>query len=520
MARRAQPVALSLAAGLAGAAIAALVLGTLAAVALRAEAPGGLARADWRAAGFTLMQATLSAALSCLLAVPLARALSRRRFPGRGAAITALGAPFLLPVAVAVFGLLALFGRNGLANAALTGLGLPPLDIYGLTGILLAHVFFNLPLATRFLLHGWSAIPPETFRLAASLDLSDRALFRTVELPMLRAVLPGAFVSVFLLCLTSFAVVLALGGGPKATTIELAIYEAFRFEFDLSRAALLALVQLGIGLAAAVLALTVPQPEPGRGLELVARRWDGRGWRRAADAALIVLALVFLAAPILVVAGRGGAALATLPDGLLGPTLRTLAVALSATALTFCLAMPLALRIGAGRASAAGRGAELIGALPLAASPLILGTGLFVLLNSFLDPVSLSLPITALVNAMMALPFALRALIPAAVEAHQRFDRLSDSLDLPFRTRLRHVILPRMRQPLGFSLGLAAALSAGDLGVLALFSTPDQATLPLAIYAMMSAYRTDAAAAAGLILIALAFGLFLLFDKGIGRARA
>ena len=35
---------------------------------------------------------------------------------------------------------------------------------------------------------------------------------------MLREVLPGAFVLVFLLCMTSFAVALTLGGGPRATT--------------------------------------------------------------------------------------------------------------------------------------------------------------------------------------------------------------------------------------------------------------------------------------------------------------
>jgi thiamine transport system permease protein len=43
---------------------------------------------------------------------------------------------------------------------------------------------------------------------------------------MLRAVLPGAVLLVFLLCMTSFAVALTLGGGPRATTVELAIYQA------------------------------------------------------------------------------------------------------------------------------------------------------------------------------------------------------------------------------------------------------------------------------------------------------
>lgn len=34
---------------------------------------------------------------------------------------------------------------------------------------------------------------------------------------------------IFMLCFASFATVLSLGGGPKATTIELAIYRALSF---------------------------------------------------------------------------------------------------------------------------------------------------------------------------------------------------------------------------------------------------------------------------------------------------
>ena len=44
-------------------------------------------------------------------------------------------------------------------------------------------------------------------------------------------------------------------GGPRATTIELAIYQTVRFEFDFATAAMLGLVQLGLSVIAALLAL-------------------------------------------------------------------------------------------------------------------------------------------------------------------------------------------------------------------------------------------------------------------------
>ncbi|MFV2037730.1 MAG: thiamine/thiamine pyrophosphate ABC transporter permease ThiP, partial [Paracoccaceae bacterium] len=291
----------------AAALIAVLTLGTLGAVGWRAEGWSGLSAADWAAVRFTLWQALLSAAISTILAIPVARALARRRFVGRGVLVTLLGAPFILPVIVAVLGLLAVFGRNGLVSVALGWIGLPPVQIYGLQGVVLAHVFFNLPLATRLILQGWMAIPAEQFRLAAALGFSSRDVARVLERPMLRALLPGVFMVIFVIATTSFAVALTLGGGPRATTIELAIYQAFRFDFDLGRAALLGVVQFGLGAGAAAVMLWVHVPQARTsGLDRVVRRWDGRGrWLRLCDAGWIVLASGFLLLPLLMVVTRG-----------------------------------------------------------------------------------------------------------------------------------------------------------------------------------------------------------------------
>ncbi|TCP60356.1 thiamine transport system permease protein [Rhodovulum bhavnagarense] len=521
MARRAQPLGAVVPAGVAaGALVLALCLGTLAAVAWRAEAGGGLGAADWAAIRFTLFQAALSAGLSCALAIPVARALARRQFAGRGLLITLLGAPFILPVIVGVVGLLALFGRNGMVSAALAPLGLGPVDIYGLHGVLLAHVFFNLPLATRLILQGWLAIPAERFRLAAALGFGPGDVVRRLEVPMLREVLPGAFLVTFLICVTSFAVVLTLGGGPRATTVELAIYHAFRFEFDLGRAALLSLIQFGMCAAAALMALAVTVPGGfGAGLDRPLKRWDADHLGlRMQDAAWLGLAGLFLLVPLALIVLRGLAGLAEMPAAVYAAALRSLVVALVSAAVTVGLALPLALaanRLGGLRGTAL-QGA---GMLAIAASPLVMGTGLFLLLFPVVDPVALALPVTAVVNAAMSLPFALRALGPVLAETERSHGRLADSLGLHGYTRLRLVTLPRLRRPLGFVLGLSAALSMGDLGVIALFADPAQATLPLQLYGLMGAYRMEAAAGAALLLLALSLGLFWIFDRG-GRANA
>lgn len=491
-----------------------LILGTIAMVALAGRGLSGLTVWDLRAVWFTLWQAAVSATLSVLLAVPVARALFRRRFAGRGLLVTLLGAPFLLPTIVAILGLVAIFGRRGWINAGLEALGLPQVTIYGWQGVILAHVFFNLPLATRLILQGWAAIPAERLRLAASLGFGPRDIGRHLERPLLREVAPGAWLAVFLVCLTSFAIALALGGGPQATTVELAIYQAFRFDADLGRAASLGLVQVAISLGALALAGKATATAGfGAGLDRPSALPGPSGWRQPADAAIIALAAAFLLTPMASVLIAGVPRLPVLPEAVWHAALRSLWMALTSAGLTLLLALPLALALAPGGR----RWIEAAGMLPLVASPLVLGTGLFLALRQLVPTEAMAIPVTIGVNAIMALPFALRALIPAARTMQADYGRLAASLNLTGLARLRLLVLPRLRTPLGFGAGLAAALAMGDLGVITLFGDGRNATLPLLLYQLMGRYRMEDAAGAAVLLMALGFGLFWLFDRGSRR---
>ncbi|MGY9049375.1 hypothetical protein P775_17665 [Puniceibacterium antarcticum] len=494
---------------IAGLLVAGLTLGPVAAVIWRGAAWSALAPGDWHAIRFTLVQAVISAGLSVLFAVPVARALARRQFVGRGALVALLGAPFILPVIVAVLGLLAVFGQSGLVNTALRAMDLPEVTIYGLHGVVIAHVFFNLPLAVRMILQGWLAIPAERFRLAASMDLAGAQMFRVLELPMLGRIAPGAFAVIFVVCLSSFAIALTLGGGPKATTVELAIYQAMRFDFDLARASVLAVIQLGLALVAGLIALQVSTGAGfGAGQDRVVLRWDGGGFARIMDMVWIALVALFLLTPLLMVVLRGLPGLLTLGPSVWQAAGHSVLVALCSTLLCLIWALPLATR-----------GGELLGIAGIAVSPLVLGTGLFLILRPYVNPLDHALVVTGVVNALISLPFALRILRPEADAVRRDYGRLGAALGLSGCAWARWVLVPRLRRPLGFAGGLTVALSMGDLGVIALFADPDHATLPLKVYELMGAYRMEGAAGAALLLLLLSLGLFWLFDRG-GRVDA
>ena len=125
MANRTQPLSALVWVGTGALALVLTVtLAPLVAIAVTADDGFKLRAADWAAIRFTLLQAFLSASLSLAIAIPLARAVARRRFIGRGIFISLMGAPFILPVIVAVIGLIASYRHNGWLARPLPVIGL------------------------------------------------------------------------------------------------------------------------------------------------------------------------------------------------------------------------------------------------------------------------------------------------------------------------------------------------------------------------------------------------------------
>ena len=329
-----------------------------------------------------------------------------------------------------------------------------------------------------------------------------------------------------MLCFTSFAVVLTLGGGPAASTVEVAIYQALRFEFDPARAVFLALLELVccgllVGLGQRFVMAMPSEITPGGAH---ARPDLGGKAGRIADALIIAAIAVFVALPLaaVLVSGLSGPVGKVLSDGVfLG--LRVAQASLSRSARRrsrlgigwSLLAMCRRLRLRHAMPGWAD-GVELSGSLVIVVPPIVLGTGFFILLSPHVDIYAAGLPLVVLVNALMGVPYVLRVLGPLHRQISARYERLSENLGLRGLSRLRLVEAPLLRRPLGLALGLCAALSVGDLGVIALFGTRDNATLPLLLYQKMGSYRMDEAAVIALLLVLLCLGLFATLERAVG----
>jgi thiamine transport system permease protein len=480
---------------------------------------------------FTLLQAALSTVLSVGLAIPVARALARQQhFAGRIWIIRLMAVPMGLPVLIGAIGMLGIWGRHGLLNQALLAIGLSqPISIYGLTGILIAHVFFNLPLACRLMLAGLERVPAEYWLLSAGLGMRPGSVFRFVEWPVLRGLIPGIAGLIFMLCATSFTLVLTLGGGPAATTLEVAIYQALRFDFDPGRAVALSLMQIAV--TAIVLGAMARFPtgdDHGLTAGRRTRRIDGEQTAtRLIDAALLLLAALFVGLPLATVAVTGLKADLVKLVGqpvFIQAAITSLAIALSAGALSVLTSLAIirarhaitARRSKAATLSIVAIALRASSSLVLLVPPIVLATGWFLALRPIVDPTRFAALLIVLINALMALPFVIRVLDPAYAIHHQRTDRLATSLGLAGLARYRLVDWPDLRRPVLMALSFAMALSLGDLGAVALFGSDSLVTLPWLVYSRLGSYRTNDADGFALLLGLLCLLLTIAGTAGQG----
>jgi putative spermidine/putrescine transport system permease protein len=202
----------------------------------------------WRVLGRSLLAAVLVTAATLVLAFPYAYVLVRSRSATvRKLLLVALLLPFFIGQVVRAYGWLIILGKEGLINQALTGLGLPPLDlIYNYASVVFGLIQYMLPFGVLLIIPAITAIGEDIELASEGLGARWPATFAHVVLPMAKPGLIGAGVVVFTLTLTDFAMPEILGGGTS-DFIANAIYDSFFQLSDAGLGAALAVVLVLVG---------------------------------------------------------------------------------------------------------------------------------------------------------------------------------------------------------------------------------------------------------------------------------
>jgi len=203
----------------------------------------------------TFLQAFLSAIFSCIIAIPFSLSLYRHKNSRIIKFIVSLcGYSFVLPSILVVYSVIGIYGINGLLNNLINFYNLLGIkSLFGLKAILIAHILLNAPFATRLFFQNLNTIPKSYIEVANSLNLGFWSNINKIEWPILKQNLFSVFAIIFVLCFLSFAIVMALGGGPSTSTMEVAIYQSALFELNFNKAIILSFIQIMICLTLLIL---------------------------------------------------------------------------------------------------------------------------------------------------------------------------------------------------------------------------------------------------------------------------
>ncbi len=470
---------------------------------------------------FSFGQALLSALLSLFFGMLLARAFYYVEFVGKAFLLKIMSLTFVLPVLVAIFGLIGIYGASGwiaqffhFLDRTWTG------SIYGLSGILIAHLFFNIPLATKLFLQSLESIPYEQHQLAAQLNIRGWRFVRLVEWYALRRQMLPTFSLIFMLCFTSFTVVLTLGGGPQYTTLETAIYQAILFEFDLPKAAIFALLQFVFCLLLFMFSSlfnTTSQTtlsSPYRWLDAP------KSAVKIFHVFLLGVFVCFMLSPLLNIlfsALTSGKWLTAWQNPQLWKAL-TYSLTIAPMSALLALLMAVALLLLSRRLQWLYyvKTAQFIlnaGMVILAIPILVLAMGLFLLLRDVDFTNAHLFAIVVVCNALSAMPFVLRILTEPFNNNMLYYERLCNSLGIVGWQRFRLIEWHSLRAPINYALALAFALSLGDFTAIALFGNQEFTSLPHLLYQQLGSYRHQEAAVTAGILLLLCGAIFALIEN-------
>lgn len=477
---------------------------------------------------FTVGQATLTAVISLVVALPGAYLLSHYRFPLRRLLYSLSLLPFVLPSIIVVVCMISFYGRNGLVNRLLPGdLNL----VYNFGGIILAHVFYNFSLALRIIADGWAGIDRRYAEVSNSLGDRGFSLFRRVTLPLLTPSIISAFLLVFIYSFLSFGIVLVFGG-IQFSTFEVKIFEEMNVNLDLAAASVYALLQLLFSFA---FIFAVARGVAGTATERE-QITAGSGLRplgslplalRVAAGAYLVGIVLFLLGPIFTMilrafsteSGLGlenfrelfvpGASprdiAAVIRSSVAGVIVRSVLVALTSGLGTMLLTVPIVLALRGRRTPFL----DSVFQVPIGVSFVTLAIGLRLLYGGLLPPLLL----VVAGQVFVAFPIVFRILRSAVDELREHYVESAAALGAKGLRLSRDITLPLLRRPLLNAFAYSLAIAFADLTIVLTVGAGRVTTFPVAIYRLIGFRSFDVALALGVVYLAICLLLFRIIDS-------
>ncbi len=494
-----------------------------------------------------VQQALFTTFLCLLIGIPGSYILAHYNFPFRNLIRSFLTIPFILPPIVVLLGFYSVFDKGSLVNnfwRDLTGFQL--IDITNTyEGIILAHIFYNIPVIIRLTEIGWKNIDPDLITVAKSLKASKWTIFRNIQFPQIFPVLAAASLLVFIYSFNSFAIVLKFGGG-YFQTLEVRIFNYVWVYFNYNAAAALTIIQLLINIFVILLYLylsnkyEIPTERFAWDIEksLIDRPYSRKSLIRNTLIGIYFLLVGFIC--VLPIAGVFYTSLTTSENmftflnysklfdqeissfiGLHPLNMITNSLLFGIGVILVAPLLAILLNYGSNyETTYKGRPkitlfrsiTGIIVILPLTVSSITLAFSLFSLYREtpIYDNISL---IIIIAQTLVAFPFANRIIAATRSNIDQTTVNVARSLGVSRLGAFFKIELPQLLPGIVVAGLFSFSISIGEFGATYFLSKSNFATIPVGIYRLIGMKDIGAAAAFASLLVLITAGSFMIIDR-------
>ena len=481
----------------------------------------------WRLLGFTVLEASLSAFLSVILALPFCIFFSRYSFPLRRALLTVSDAAFALPAILAALGFVIWYGNNGILNNILGSLtnGKASLKIlYSFKAIILAHVYLNFPVALSLITGALSSMPRTEENASRLLGASEFRTFFRITLPKAMGTIVSAFTLIFLFCFPSFLIIMTLGGNPRFFTLEAEIYKRTYTDVNIGSSASLAVFSF------LVMALLLLATGYGREEKKVRKGKHhliaATGRKKVLAIVLSVLIILFMAPPMLAILYRAfftrdnvfslkaWTSIIRRANSGAGTSLRAIANSLLIAFLAALCATEAASRISIAAVRSKLRALPLLTSLPMAVGSVSMGLGFAILAARlpFRNTV-FSYILVFLAHMVVIMPFAVRTILPGARHIPERLPLAAKTLGGDSRHIFLKIESPMLSSYRKRAFAFSFALSLGEVNATLALGEGRVTTIPVLIYKLINQYNYQGASALAVVLLSIAIVMFAIGES-------
>lgn len=383
--------------------------------------------------------------------------------------------------------------------------------VFGWRGILWGHVFLNVAIPLRLIGNALTERERTSELAAQALGCPRWVLFWRFTFYSIRGSVISSWLLTFLYSSTSLFVVLFLGGGPRFTTLEVALYEAIKLNLDNSRAIQIGLFQAVVGAILFFFYLKLQKKTKLEGERLWVPIYAPRNtWLKGLGTLALwaVIGWVFVG-PLAAIFREGIASWSFLGGAdLAQATLTSLGIASAVVCLSILLLYPYLHCLHQRASGVEGSGWTWAVAFPQFFSSLVISLALSVFYPFVREVPWLSYLAIICTQTLFVIPLIQFPLREGFLRLSRERNWIAQSLGASSWQRWFWVELPFMKRSLFLSVLIGFGFSLGEVVSLLLFSPPGVKTLALNVFQAMSRYRFQEARATTLILLITMLVLF------------